>query len=149
VDPFCAASDRGGRPANSEGPQALAEERAALRRVATLVASGTSPAEVFAAVTEEVVRVLAGVCAVAIAGCSTSTPHSGGSSRRGSVLAFSKCMRNHGVSGFPDPTTTPPANPGDYSIAEGIAGDLFLLVPNTIDVDSPAFKRTAVACKLG
>jgi GAF domain-containing protein len=36
----------------------LAEEQAALRRVATLVARGVAPEEVFAAVTEEVVRVL-------------------------------------------------------------------------------------------
>jgi GAF domain-containing protein len=36
----------------------LAEEQEALRRVATLVARGTPPEEVFAAVTEEVVRVL-------------------------------------------------------------------------------------------
>jgi signal transduction histidine kinase len=36
----------------------LAEEQAALRRVATLVAQGVAPQEVFAAVTEEVVRVL-------------------------------------------------------------------------------------------
>jgi hypothetical protein len=64
-------------------------------------------------------------------------------------FAISRCMRDHGVTGFPDPTTTPPANPGDYAFAEGIARDLFLLVPNTIDVDSPAFKRAAVACNLG
>ena len=38
--------------------QALAEEQAALRRVATLVARGRPPPEVFAAVTEEVGRVL-------------------------------------------------------------------------------------------
>ena len=37
----------------------LADEQAALRRVATLVARETSPAEVFAAVTEEVGRLLA------------------------------------------------------------------------------------------
>ena len=36
----------------------LAEEQAALRRVATLVARGTSPEEVYAAVTEEAGRVL-------------------------------------------------------------------------------------------
>jgi signal transduction histidine kinase len=36
----------------------LAEEQAALRRVATLVALGTAPQEVFAAVTEEVLRLL-------------------------------------------------------------------------------------------
>jgi signal transduction histidine kinase len=58
VDPFSPASDRDGQPSNGEDPRALVEEQAALRRVATLVASGTSPADVFAAVTEEVVRVL-------------------------------------------------------------------------------------------
>jgi uncharacterized protein YoaH (UPF0181 family) len=36
----------------------LAEERAALRRVATLVARGASSAEVFAAVAEEVAEVM-------------------------------------------------------------------------------------------
>jgi signal transduction histidine kinase len=42
-------------PTESRG---LAEEQAALRRVTTLVAGGARPEEVFAAVTEEVVRVL-------------------------------------------------------------------------------------------
>jgi signal transduction histidine kinase len=58
VDSFSPASDRGGQQAHADEPRSLAEEQAALRRVATLVASGTSPADVFAAVTEEVVRVL-------------------------------------------------------------------------------------------
>jgi signal transduction histidine kinase len=40
------------------GAALLAEEQAALRRVATLVASGTSPEEVFAAVTKEIGRLL-------------------------------------------------------------------------------------------
>jgi signal transduction histidine kinase len=47
--------------ANAEtaaGLARLADEQAALRRVATLVARGTPPAEVFAAVTEEVRRLL-------------------------------------------------------------------------------------------
>jgi signal transduction histidine kinase len=47
--------------ANAEsraGLARLAEEQAALRRVATLVARGVSPEEVFAAVTEEVARLL-------------------------------------------------------------------------------------------
>jgi GAF domain-containing protein len=47
--------------ANTEsrtGLARLAEEQAALRRVATLVAGGTSPEEVFTAVTEEVGRLL-------------------------------------------------------------------------------------------
>jgi signal transduction histidine kinase len=41
-----------------ERPRRLAEEQAALRRVATLVAEGAKPAVVFAAVAEEVARIL-------------------------------------------------------------------------------------------
>ncbi|HTX12324.1 MAG TPA: hypothetical protein VME22_27150 [Solirubrobacteraceae bacterium] len=56
-------------------------------------------------------------------------------------------MREHGVSGFPDPITaaTPPINPQDYGIAEGV-GDLWLLVPSTINVNSPAFRQAGGAC---
>lgn len=50
---------RGWRAPVSGGElRVLAEEQAALRRVATLVARGVSPEEVFAAVTEEVGRLL-------------------------------------------------------------------------------------------
>ena len=47
-------------PRNDDGRELrrLAEEQAALRRVATLVASGASPAEVFAAVTQEVAQLI-------------------------------------------------------------------------------------------
>jgi hypothetical protein len=65
------------------------------------------------------------------------------------MVRTSECMRAHGVTGFPDPTTTPPANPQDYSIVDGIgglSGGLFLLVPKTINVDSPAFKQAAKTC---
>jgi signal transduction histidine kinase len=44
---------------SGEESRALAEEQAALRRIATLVARGVPPEEVFAAVTEEVGRLLA------------------------------------------------------------------------------------------
>lgn len=65
------------------------------------------------------------------------------------MLAVSKCMRAHGVSGFPDPTVgPPPANPQDFSIAMG-RGGVSLLVPKTIDVSSPAFKQAATACHFG
>lgn len=64
--------------------------------------------------------------------------------------AISQCMRRHGVPGFPDPTTTPPTSlqslRQDYSIAERITGNLFLLVPKMIDVHAPAFKQAAKAC---
>jgi signal transduction histidine kinase len=45
-------------PLSGEEPPGLAEEQAALRRVATLVARGVPPEEVFAAVTSEAGRVL-------------------------------------------------------------------------------------------
>jgi len=50
--------DRTAVAVSPDDVQALAEEQAALRRVATLVARGRPPPEVFAAVTEEVGRVL-------------------------------------------------------------------------------------------
>jgi hypothetical protein len=65
------------------------------------------------------------------------------------MVQTAECMRDHGVSGFPDPTTAPPSNPQNYSIAEGIggrSGGLFLLVPKTIDVNAPTFQRAARAC---
>jgi signal transduction histidine kinase len=53
------ATQAGRRAAGSEQARgALADEQAALRRVATLVARQSSPAEVFAAVTEEAARLL-------------------------------------------------------------------------------------------
>lgn len=63
------------------------------------------------------------------------------------LVATTQCMRSHGVPGFPDPTTraTPPTNPQDYSSAEG-TGDLWLLVPITINANSPAFQRAAKSC---
>jgi hypothetical protein len=69
--------------------------------------------------------------------------------QREQLVRTSECMRAHGVSGFPDPTTTPPTNPQDYSSVEGIggpSGGLYVLVPKTIDVNSPAFRQAAKAC---
>jgi hypothetical protein len=64
--------------------------------------------------------------------------------------AISQCMRTHGVPDFPDPTTTAPTSLAsiqrDYSLAERIAGNLFLLIPNTINPNAPAFKRAAGTC---
>ena len=64
------------------------------------------------------------------------------------MLAMSRCMRAHGVSGFPDPTTTPPSDPGAFSIAMG-RGGVFLEVPRTIDPSSPVFQSAAKVCRLG
>jgi hypothetical protein len=62
------------------------------------------------------------------------------------MVRTSECMRAHGVTGFPDPTTTPPSSPAGYSIVED-RGGIVLAVPNTINVESPAFKQAAAACK--
>lgn len=69
--------------------------------------------------------------------------------QREQMVRTAGCMRANGVTGFPDPTTTPPANPQDYSIVDGIggrSGGLFLLVPKTINVTSPAFRQAAKTC---
>ncbi len=59
-----------------------------------------------------------------------------------------ECMRNHGVSGFPDPmiTATPPAiNPGAYSTAE-YGNGMFIGIPKSINVNSPAFEAATKTC---
>lgn len=87
--------------------------------------------------------------------CQKLAPGGGPASRQAteqqkkSLDAVSLCMRAHGVTGFPDPTTTPPSNRQDYSLSEGVADNLFLLVPNTIDVNTPAFQHAAKACNFG
>jgi hypothetical protein len=58
-------------------------------------------------------------------------------------------MRSHGVPGFPDPTTTGPTNLAglqSYSIAERLNSNLFLLVPKTVNINSPAFRPATKAC---
>jgi hypothetical protein len=66
------------------------------------------------------------------------------------MLAVSQCMRAHGVTGFPDPTVKPPGLPslGSYSIAID-RGGVFIGVPKSIDVTSPAFRQAAQTCGFG
>jgi hypothetical protein len=63
------------------------------------------------------------------------------------MLGISRCMRAHGISGFPDPTLAPPSSRAGYSAirSNGVA---WLAIPESIDVRSPAFKQAAAACKL-
>jgi hypothetical protein len=62
------------------------------------------------------------------------------------MFNLSRCMRAHGLNDFPDPTLgSPPQNPAGYSVVFGRPG-LVLAVPNSINVNSPAFKRAASAC---
>jgi hypothetical protein len=72
--------------------------------------------------------------------------HEATAQQKATMLHLSQCMRAHGISGFPDPTSSPPASPVGFSIAFGSPG-AFLAVPNTINPQSPVFKRAATACK--
>jgi len=61
------------------------------------------------------------------------------------ALEFSKCMRSHGVPGFPDPVavgSAPPAN----ELALVIRGMMFEPGGSGITPGSPAFRQAAVAC---
>jgi hypothetical protein len=58
---------------------------------------------------------------------------------------ISECMRQHGVTGFPDPTFTPPSSPAGYSIIED-RGGVILAVPSTINPQSPVFVQAAKTC---
>jgi hypothetical protein len=59
-------------------------------------------------------------------------------------LAFSECMRAHGITDFPDPTTSPPPPaPGQSVSNDGV----YLFIPVTIDVNSPTYESASVACR--
>jgi len=78
--------------------------------------------------------------AVLAAGCGSSNgPGSAGSgSAKAQFLAYSRCMRSHGVSDFPDPTT--PAGGGvAFSINGGPGSDL--------NPNNPAYKAANQACR--
>jgi len=63
-------------------------------------------------------------------------------------LNIARCMRQHGVSDFPDPRTSVTPNPfgsrgvGVISDIEGV----ILVFPSTINQQAPAFTRAATAC---
>jgi hypothetical protein len=61
------------------------------------------------------------------------------------MLKLARCMRAHGVSSFPDPTSArPSAPPSGGGIAIG-GGGSFLSVPQSL-IQSPGFKHAAAAC---
>ena len=62
------------------------------------------------------------------------------------MVDTAECMRRHGITDFPDPTTTPPSSPAGYSSIEDDGG-LVLAIPDAINEDSPAFKQAAAACQ--
>lgn len=63
------------------------------------------------------------------------------------MFNLARCMRAHGVSGFPDPVSSPPANPAGMAVAFGRPG-AFLVIPDTLKPDSPTFQQAAKTCHL-
>jgi hypothetical protein len=61
------------------------------------------------------------------------------------ALKISQCMRSHGISDFPDPTTKLPSSPAGYGEVLDRDGAV-LAVPSTINVQSPGYQRAAAAC---
>ncbi len=69
----------------------------------------------------------------------------GSESRKLQLLKLAQCMRRHGLTTFPDPTSSAPsAPPSGGGIAFGSPGS-FLSVPQSL-IDSPGFKQAATAC---
>lgn len=67
------------------------------------------------------------------------------------MVAMSECMRQHGVTGFPDPFAAPNGPPdlnlANYSSVEDSGGEV-LAIPRSIDPNSPVFKQAAQTCNL-
>jgi hypothetical protein len=61
-----------------------------------------------------------------------------------SAFVAARCMRAHGVSGFPDPTLTPPS--GANTMDEG---GVYFVLPTGFAANAPAARRAAHACGLG
>jgi hypothetical protein len=62
------------------------------------------------------------------------------------MLKMSQCMRNHGLTTFPDPVATPPQPGGGLGLAFGSPGS-FIVIPQSL-MQSPAFNQAARACGL-
>jgi len=87
--------------------------------------------------------------------CFKLLPGGGPNSQKASAAEIKRaretaqCMRQHGVSGFPDPiiaTGAPNLNQANYSIIEAGNG-IIIAVPKSIDPGSPVFRAAAKACR--
>ena len=78
-------------------------------------------------------------------GGETTTP--GRQRQLATMLGEARCMRGHGIPGFPDPSLSAPATRAGYS-AVMTNGGVWLAIPESIDVRSQAFTRAAARCGL-
>jgi hypothetical protein len=63
------------------------------------------------------------------------------------LLRIAECMRQHGISEFPDPRTSIPSNPQASGIREITDFDgAILLFPSTINMQAPAYRQALAAC---
>jgi hypothetical protein len=61
------------------------------------------------------------------------------------MLKISRCMRRHGISDFPDPTTSMPSSMSSFEYVSDRDG-VILAFPRGFDDQSPQFTRAAGAC---
>ena len=61
------------------------------------------------------------------------------------LVSIARCMREHGVPQFPDPSTSVPSNPGGVQEITDFDGAI-LLFPSTINLQAPAYRRALTAC---
>jgi hypothetical protein len=63
------------------------------------------------------------------------------------LVRIARCMRQHGISQFPDPATTVPSNPSGAGIREITDFDgAILLFPSSINMQAPAYRQALTAC---
>jgi hypothetical protein len=81
-------------------------------------------------------------CALMIAACgaSNTTTSTDSASTIAMLNKYAACMRDHGVSGFPDPSTT--ETPNSFGI-DGYNFDL----PSTMNTQSPAYQSADKTCQ--
>lgn len=74
---------------------------------------------------------LAGLAASCAGGSKSPSVASSGTSATGKLIAYSTCMRSHGLPGFPDPNSK---------------GELLFTPSNNIDPSSPVYQSAEQAC---
>lgn len=61
------------------------------------------------------------------------------------LLRIARCMRDHGISQFPDPRTSIPLNTGGIDRITDFDGAI-LLYPATLNLQAPAYRQALAAC---